>query len=109
MGRSCRHNLYYIVLSLARFNLYANSYMYLLGPKPRRDAFWKYEIAGIIFYWMYYGSMLRHLPSWQMRLGYLLISHIMASPVHVQVRSLFLILNQGPAPVPVPPPKLTFA
>lgn len=83
--------------------------MYLLGPKPRRDAFWKYEIAGIIFYWMYYGSMLRHLPSWQMRLGYLLISHIMASPVHVQVRSLFVILNQGPAPVPVPPPRLTFA
>ncbi|KIR54283.1 delta8-fatty-acid desaturase [Cryptococcus gattii Ru294] len=80
-----QHNLYYIVLSLARFNLYANSYMFLLGPKPKRDAFWAYEITGIVFYWAYYGSMLRHLPSWQMRLGYLLISHIMASPVHVQI------------------------
>lgn len=98
-----RHNLYYIVLSLARFNLYANSYIFLLGPKSKRDAFWAYEITGIVFYWAYYGSMLRHLPSWQMRLGYLLISHIMASPVHVQVSSLFRSMPT------VPIPSLTFA
>ncbi|WVW81389.1 hypothetical protein I302_103381 [Kwoniella bestiolae CBS 10118] len=82
---SVQHKLYYIVLSLARFNLYANSYMYLLGPKPKRDNFWRYEIAGIAFYWFYYLSMLKSLPSWQMRLGYLLVSHIAASPVHVQI------------------------
>ncbi|WVQ78392.1 hypothetical protein IAT38_000478 [Cryptococcus sp. DSM 104549] len=80
-----QHKLYYIVLSLARFNLYANSYMFLFGPKPKRNAFWVYELAGIAFYWTYYLSMLRGLPSWKMRLVYLLISHVMASPVHVQI------------------------
>ncbi|WVQ64415.1 uncharacterized protein L199_002581 [Kwoniella botswanensis] len=82
---SVQHKLYYIVLSLARFNLYANSYMYLLGPKPKRDNYWRYEIAGIAWYWFYYLSMLKSLPSWKMRLAYLLVSHIAASPVHVQI------------------------
>ncbi|WRT63320.1 uncharacterized protein IL334_000225 [Kwoniella shivajii] len=82
---SVQHKLYYIVLSLARFNLYAQSYIYLFGAKPKRNNFWRYELAGIAFYWFYYLSMLKSLPSWKMRLGYLLISHIAASPVHVQI------------------------
>ncbi|KAK8844661.1 hypothetical protein IAR55_006508 [Kwoniella newhampshirensis] len=49
--------------------------------------FWVYELAGIAFYWAYYGSMLRNLPTWQMRVGYLLVSHVFASPVHVQLRT----------------------
>ncbi|KAK4687824.1 sphingolipid 8-(E)-desaturase, partial [Tremellales sp. Uapishka_1] len=80
-----QHRLYYIVLSLARFNLYANSYSYLLGPKVRHDNFWRYEMAGLTFFWIYFGSMLRHLPSWKMRVAYVLVTHIMASPVHVQI------------------------
>ncbi|RSH89495.1 hypothetical protein EHS25_002044 [Saitozyma podzolica] len=80
-----QHKLYYVVLSLARFNLYANSYAYLLGPKPRHDAFWRFELAGVAFYWSYFGAMLRGLPSWKMRLAYLLISHMVSSPVHVQI------------------------
>ncbi|WVF66640.1 hypothetical protein IAT40_001381 [Kwoniella sp. CBS 6097] len=80
-----QHKLYYIVLSLARFNLYAQSYIYLLGPKPKHDSFWVYEIAGVAFYWLYYGAMLKGLPTWQMRLAYLLVSHVAASPVHVQI------------------------
>ncbi|WWC67214.1 uncharacterized protein I206_101121 [Kwoniella pini CBS 10737] len=82
---SVQHKVYYVVLSLARFNLYANSYIYLLGPRPKRDKFWTYELAGIAWYWFYYLSMLKSLPTWQMRLGYLLVSHIAASPVHVQI------------------------
>ncbi|TYJ56635.1 hypothetical protein B9479_002727 [Cryptococcus floricola] len=80
-----QHKLYYVVLSLARFNLYALSYIYLFGPKPPRDAFFVYEVAGVAFYWTYYLSMLRYLPNWQMRFAYLLVSHVMASPVHVQI------------------------
>ena len=79
--------MYYIVLSLARFNLYANSYAYLLGPKPKHDAFWRFELTGIAFFWLYFGAMLRSLPSWRMRLAYTLVSHVVSSPVHVQVRN----------------------
>ena len=82
--------MYYVVLSLARFNLYANSYAYLLGPKPKHNGFWRFEMCGIAFYWLYFGLMLHSLPSWQMRLAYLLVSHIASSPVHVQVSSAFL-------------------
>jgi len=80
-----QHRVYYVVLSLARFNLYANSYAYLFGPKPKHDNFWRFELAGVAFYWMYFGAMLRSLPSWKMRMAYLLISHMVSSPVHVQV------------------------
>lgn len=80
-----RHKLYYVVLSLARFNLYANSYAYLAGPKAKHDNFWRFELAGIAFYWAYFSSMLYSLPSWRMRVAYLLVSHIVSSPVHVQV------------------------
>jgi len=80
-----QHRIYYVVLSLARFNLYANSYAYLFGPKPKHDSFWRFELAGVAFYWAYFGAMLHSLPSWKLRMGYLLISHMVSSPVHVQV------------------------
>jgi hypothetical protein len=86
-----QHKIYYVVLSLARFNLYANSYGYLAGPKPKHDNFWKLELAGVATYWMYFGGMLYAQRSWQMRLGFLLVSHVAASPVHVQVCLLVTI------------------
>ncbi|ORY23563.1 fatty acid desaturase-domain-containing protein [Naematelia encephala] len=82
---SVQHKLYYIVLSLARFNLYANSYAYLFGPKPKHNAFWRFELAGLTFYWMYFGGILYSQPTWPMRVAYLLVSHIVSSPVHVQI------------------------
>lgn len=82
-----QHKLYYIVLSLARFNLYALSYIYLF-TKAKRDKFWAFEIAGICFYWAYFGAMLRSLSQmggWKMAAAYMLVSHVCASPVHVQI------------------------
>lgn len=80
-----QHKVYYVVLSLARFNLYANSYGYLAGSKAKRNGFWYFELCGIAFFWTYFGMMLRSLPSWRMRVAYLLVSHVACSPVHVQV------------------------
>lgn len=79
-----RHKLYYVVLSLARFNLYANSYIYL-ATKSRRHALFYYEITGICFFWVYFLSILSSLPSKRMAFAYLLLSHIVSSPVHVQI------------------------
>lgn len=80
-----QHNIYYLVLSLARFNLYANSYGFLLLKMRRNRWFW-FEMAGLAFFWTWFGALLKHLDGWKMRVGYLLISHIVTSPVHVQVR-----------------------
>lgn len=82
-----RHKVYYVVLSLARFNLYALSYGYLATKMPRNRWF-AFEAAGLVFFWTWFGSLLRGLDGWKMRVAYLLVSHIVTSPVHVQVSAI---------------------
>jgi delta8-fatty-acid desaturase len=77
------------VLAFARFNLYANSYGFLALKMPRNKWF-LFEIAGLTFFWTWFGLLLRNLDGWKMRVGYLLISHIVTSPVHVQVSVVHL-------------------
>lgn len=82
-----QHKIYYFVLSLARFNLYANSYGFLALKAKRNSWFW-FELAGLGFFWTWYGCLLYSLPDAKTRVLNVLVSHIMASPVHVQVRFL---------------------
>ncbi|GMK56792.1 hypothetical protein CspeluHIS016_0306320 [Cutaneotrichosporon spelunceum] len=82
-----QHKLYYVVLSLARFNLYVLSYTFLCN-KARRDGFLVFEAVGLLFYWTWYVLVLGGVNSvggWRMALAYMLVSHICASPVHVQI------------------------
>jgi delta8-fatty-acid desaturase len=94
---SLQHKLFYIVMAFARFNLYANSYSFLFksawntkGPRGRRWA-WRLEIFGLIFFWTWYGSILYGCGSWGKALAYLMVSHVVTSPLHVQVRSPLLL------------------
>ena len=88
---SLQHKLFYIVLSLARFNLYANSYGYLaktaFEPKKYRGGRWWWwaEIFALGLFYTWFGAVLKGCGSWKNALIYLLVSHISASPVHVQV------------------------
>jgi sphingolipid 8-(E)-desaturase len=90
---SLQHKLFYIVMAFARFNLYANSYSFLF-----RKAFdtrrarggrwaWRLEIIGLVFFWSWYGALLVGCGSWTKALCYLVVSHVVTSPLHVQVRS----------------------
>ena len=79
-----RHNLYYIVMSVARFNLFALSYIYLL-TKSRNDWYRNFEIVGVSVFWTWYGSLIGHIPSTLGKFAFLLLSNVAASPVHVQV------------------------
>lgn len=82
---------YYPIMALARFNLYALSWEYLLkGQAPKKGPAWWHrwlEIAGQAFfwYWFVYGILYKTLPDWNTRIVYLLISHIVPSPLHVQI------------------------
>lgn len=98
-----QHKLYYFVLSLARFNLYALSYGSLVKKgvvQGKRSPFWWFEIVGIVTFWAWFGwGVLGSLKGWKEVVPYLLISHILAAPVHVQV---------GAPPLPLCPRTLLF-
>ncbi|KAI9037289.1 fatty acid desaturase [Aspergillus affinis] len=83
--------LYYPILMLARFNLYRLSWEYLLtGQAPKRGPAWWhrwFEFAGQIFFWYWfgYGVLYCTLPNWSTRLTYLMVSHVVTSPLHLQI------------------------
>lgn len=82
---------YYPIMALARFNLYRLSWEYLLkGQAPKKGPAWWHrhlEAVGQVFfwYWFVYGILYKTLPDWNTRLVYLMISHIVPSPLHVQI------------------------
>lgn len=91
---SLQHKLFYIIMLFGRFNLYINSYSFLINKasdtKRARGGRWAWylEIAGICFFWTWFSSVLYGCGSWQKAVGYLIISHIVTSPLHVQVSTL---------------------
>lgn len=87
-----QHYLYYPLLCFGRFNLYRLSWEYLLSPTqaPRKGPAWWHrylELAGQIFFWYWFGYQTLYLaiPSWSSRLVFLLISHMVTAPLHVQI------------------------
>jgi delta8-fatty-acid desaturase len=86
-----QHYLYYPILSFGRFNLYVLSWQYIfLGQGPRKGPAWWHrhlEIAGQIFFWYWFGyrTLYQSLPSHVHRVLYLLVSHAITMPVHVQI------------------------
>ncbi|KAG6856655.1 hypothetical protein H0H87_002245, partial [Tephrocybe sp. NHM501043] len=85
-----QHKLFYLVMMFARFNLYANSYIYLFQkafdtPRARGGRWaWAMEVLGIVFFWSWFGRVLYGCGSCQTALAYLLVSHAATSPLHVQ-------------------------
>jgi len=83
--------LYYPILGLARFNLYRLSWEYfLLGQAPRKGPAWWtlwFELTGQIFFWYWFGYLVmsRSVQGGWNRFAFLMISHIVTSPVHVQI------------------------
>ncbi|KAH9950417.1 fatty acid/sphingolipid desaturase [Amylocystis lapponica] len=88
---SIQHRMFYIVLSLARFNLYALSYGFLaktaFQPKRFRGGrwWWWLEVLSLGVYWCWYTALLRGCGTWRKALLYALVSHVVACPVHIQI------------------------
>lgn len=87
---SFQHKLFYILLGLGRFNLYANAYGFLWRKafdhrraKGGRWSWWL-EVIGILFFWCWFGAVLKGCGSWSKAITYLLVSHVVTSPLHVQ-------------------------
>ncbi|WEW60125.1 fatty acid desaturase [Emydomyces testavorans] len=86
-----QHYLYYPILLLGRFNLYRLSWEYLfLGQAPRRGPAWWhrwFEIAGQFFFWTWfgYGVVYLSIPDWRNRFLFVMVSHMVTAPLHVQI------------------------
>lgn len=86
-----QHYLYYPILTLGRFNLYRLSWEYLiLGLGPRKGpASWHrwIEIAGQCFFWAWfgYGIVYKSIPNMGARLLFVMVSHMITAPLHVQI------------------------
>ncbi|KAI0321724.1 fatty acid/sphingolipid desaturase [Amylostereum chailletii] len=88
---ACQHRVFYLVMSLARFNLYRLTYEHLFRmmrtpPKARGGRWaWWLEVIGLVVWWYWYGGVVRGCGSWQKGLMYLLVSNMVPSPLHVQI------------------------
>ena len=86
-----QHWLYYPLLTFGRFNLYRLSWEYLiLGLGPRKGPAWWHrylEMAGNIFFWYWFGYQIvyRSIPTASARIVFVLISHMVTAPLHVQI------------------------
>ncbi|KZV85645.1 fatty acid/sphingolipid desaturase [Exidia glandulosa HHB12029] len=82
---------YYPIMAVARFNLYLLSWMHLGSPRAAQlgSAWWTrwLEVAFLSCYWAIfgYGLLLRTLPDWPTRVGFVLISHMITMILHVQI------------------------
>ncbi|KAK4159638.1 putative fatty acid desaturase [Cladorrhinum sp. PSN259] len=88
---SMQHNLYYVIMLFARFNLYRLSWEYILkgqGPKKGVAAWHRYfEFAGQVFFWIWfgYGVMYKSIEDNWNRFMFLMVSHAVTTPLHVQI------------------------
>jgi delta8-fatty-acid desaturase len=86
-----QHYLYYVILLFGRFNLYRLSWEYLiLGLGPRKGPAWWHrwlEIAGQVFFWTWfgYGIVYKSIPTASGRFAFVMISHMVTMPLHVQI------------------------
>ena len=87
-----QHYLYYPILLMGRFNLYVLSWSYLLTPSqaPSKGPAWWHrylEMVGQVFFWYWFGHQTIYLriPTLSSRITFLLISHMVTGPLHVQL------------------------
>ena len=81
--------LYYVFLAFGRFNLYVLSWNYLLFTRTPRSMKWHryFEVIGEIIFWYWFGYEILFLsiPTWPSRLSFILVSHMINMPLHVQL------------------------
>ncbi|KAF8454018.1 fatty acid desaturase [Terfezia claveryi] len=82
---------YYPIMAIARFNLYLLSWIHLMRKNTSSlgKARWTRptEITFMCCYWYWFGYRLLWccLPSWTLRIMFVLVSHMVTFPLHIQI------------------------
>lgn len=85
-----QHKLYYVIMSVARFNLFFLSYAFLLKSFPTRGSpLFKLrflELVGIACFWAWFGGIvIRGIEGYGNKVMFVLVSFAVTSPLHVQI------------------------
>ncbi|CAL1695623.1 unnamed protein product [Somion occarium] len=86
-----QHKLFYVIMCFARFNLYVLSYTFLAKHafEPRKAVggrwWWWGEVICLGLFFCWYSSLLMAIGNWKTALGYLVVSHVVTSPLHIQI------------------------
>ena len=83
-----QHILFPLVMALARFNLYVQSYILLLTTDNKKAIVMNYrkeEFLGMGIFFTWVGFVCCSMPTWGESLQWLLISHAFTALLHVQI------------------------
>ena len=75
--------LYYIVLAFGRFNLYFQSWNFVINHD--KVVYRTSEIACMLGFWVWFGTMLSYLPTGWHIFGFILVSHVVTLFLHLQI------------------------
>lgn len=78
-----QYYLYYLIMSLARFNLYAQSLIFL--SKNKRARFVILESLGYILFMVWYCLLVLYIPGLGKKFVFVLLSHATSGILHVQI------------------------
>jgi len=80
---SHQHIVFYPMMALARFNLYAQSWIQLLSSE--RLHYRRLEICALLVYATWVIALAMSMPTWLETVGWLLVSHAVSGLLHVQI------------------------
>lgn len=80
---SYQHWLYFLVMGLARFNLYAQSFLLVYSLPSGRNK--NLELFGLIFFWTWYIYLCSFFPSWTSLFIFVFVAHFLAGILHIQI------------------------
>ena len=72
------------VMGVARWNLYAQSFLLMFNFKTKVNRRWE-ELGALVFYWIWLGGMLYSIETGLEVFAFLFISHFVAGIVHLQI------------------------
>ncbi|KAJ2155867.1 hypothetical protein GGF46_005549 [Coemansia sp. RSA 552] len=90
--------LYYVVMCFARYNLYVQSWSYLLFSDFAPYRFLEVGCIGLFFAW--FGTLLAHIPDWRHAVLYVFVANAVSAILHIQITlSHFAMSTESPDPI----------
>jgi delta8-fatty-acid desaturase len=81
---SYQHLLFFPLMAVARFNLYAQSLILLCNPRAKTPYRW-HELTSIAAFFTWYLAVALTLPTWTERVVWVVLAHAVSGLLHIQI------------------------